>query len=80
MPLGMVCQEQRAKGVIDLTGYRVMSDPDIRPGEYAFKIIHDTQRTHYFAAAEQLTIRTWMKEILKATIFRDYSGAPLFAE
>lgn len=66
--------EQRAKGVIDLTGYRVISDPDIRPGEFAFKITHPSERTHYFAAAEQITIRTWMKEILKATIFRDYAA------
>ncbi|BGP53427.1 hypothetical protein JCM8202v2_000986 [Rhodotorula sphaerocarpa] len=65
--------EQRAKGVIDLTGYRVVSDPDIRPGEFAFKLVHEKERAHYFAAAEQITIRTWMKEILKATIFRDYS-------
>ncbi|GAA6036685.1 hypothetical protein NBRC10512_003519 [Rhodotorula toruloides] len=67
--------EQKAKGVIDLTGYRVLSDPDIRPGEYAFKIVHDTERPHYFAAAEQITVRNWMKEIMKATILRDYSGA-----
>ncbi|GAA5865790.1 hypothetical protein JCM3774_003094 [Rhodotorula dairenensis] len=66
--------EQRAKGVIDLTGYRVISDPEIRPGEFAFKITHPNERTHYFAAAEQITIRTWMKEILKATIFRDYAA------
>ncbi|BGP22425.1 phospholipid binding protein [Rhodotorula toruloides] len=65
--------EQKAKGVIDLTGYRLLSDPDIRPGEYAFKIVHDTERAHYFAAAEQITVRTWMKEIMKATILRDYS-------
>ncbi|BGP29644.1 hypothetical protein JCM10296v2_001383 [Rhodotorula toruloides] len=66
--------EQKAKGVIDLTGYRVLSDPDIRPGEYAFKIVHDTERPHYFAAAEQITVRNWMKEIMKATILRDYSA------
>lgn len=58
-----------------MTGYRVLSDPDIRPGEYAFKIVHDTERPHYFAAAEQITVRNWMKEIMKATILRDYSGA-----
>jgi hypothetical protein len=67
-------QEQRAKGVINLTGYRVISDPDIHAGEYGFKIVHDTERTHYFSAAEQITIRAWMKEIMKATILRDYSG------
>ncbi|GAA5964762.1 hypothetical protein JCM3765_002546 [Sporobolomyces pararoseus] len=67
-------QEQRAKGVINLTGYRVISDPDIHAGEYGFKIVHDTERTHYFSAAEQITIRAWMKEIMKATILRDYSA------
>lgn len=71
-----VTQEQKAKGVIDLTGYRVISDPSIHPGEYGFKIVHDRERPHYFAAAEQITVREWMKEIMKATILRDYSGAP----
>ncbi|GAA5873399.1 hypothetical protein JCM16303_001114 [Sporobolomyces ruberrimus] len=67
-------QEQRAKGVINLNGYRVISDPDIHAGEYGFKIVHDTERTHYFSAAEQITIRAWMKEIMKATILRDYAA------
>ncbi|BGP37512.1 hypothetical protein JCM10450v2_001417 [Rhodotorula kratochvilovae] len=66
--------EQKAKGVIDLTGYRVISDPSIHPGEYGFKIVHDRERTHFFAAAEQITVRNWMKEIIKATILRDYSA------
>ncbi|GAA6063545.1 hypothetical protein JCM10212_002657, partial [Sporobolomyces blumeae] len=67
-------QERRAKGVINLSGYRVISDASIHAGEYGFKIVHDTERTHYFSAAEQITIRTWMKEIMKATILRDYSA------
>ncbi|GAA5891794.1 hypothetical protein JCM5296_001863 [Sporobolomyces johnsonii] len=67
-------QEQRAKGVINLTGYRVISDANIHPGEFGFKIVHDTDRTHYFSAAEQITVRTWMKEIMKATILRDYAA------
>ncbi|GAA5911326.1 hypothetical protein JCM8208_005220 [Rhodotorula glutinis] len=66
--------EQKAKGVIDLTGYRVIADASIHPGEYGFKIVHDGARTHFFAAAEQITVRTWMKEIMKATILRDYSA------
>lgn len=37
--------------------------------------MHDHERPHFFSAAEQVTIRTWMKEIMKATIGRDYSGA-----
>ncbi|GAA5835372.1 hypothetical protein JCM11251_005217 [Rhodosporidiobolus azoricus] len=67
-------QEQKAKGVIDLTGYRVISDPDIHPGEFGFKIVHDRARPHFFAAAEQITVRNWMKEIMKATILRDYTA------
>ncbi|GAA5977063.1 hypothetical protein JCM11641_001289 [Rhodosporidiobolus odoratus] len=67
-------QERKAKGVIDLTGYRVLSDPNIRPGEFGFKIVHDRGKAHFFAAAEQITVRNWMKEIMKATILRDYSG------
>jgi hypothetical protein len=68
-------QEQKAKGVIDLTGYRILSDANIHPGEFGFKIVHDREKTHFFAAAEQITVRNWMKEIMKATILRDYSGA-----
>ncbi|GAA5924019.1 uncharacterized protein JCM15063_005526 [Sporobolomyces koalae] len=67
-------QERRAKGVINLSGYRVISDPNIHAGEYGFKIVHDTERTHFFSAAEQATIRSWMKEIMKATILRDYNA------
>ncbi|GAA5911366.1 hypothetical protein JCM6882_002357 [Rhodosporidiobolus microsporus] len=67
-------QEQKAKGVIDLSGYRVISDSDIHPGEFGFKIVHDRERAHFFAAAEQITVRNWMKEIMKATILRDYTA------
>ncbi|KAK4699662.1 hypothetical protein P7C70_g6597, partial [Phenoliferia sp. Uapishka_3] len=67
--------EQKIKGFINLTGYRVLADPDIHPGEFGFKIVHDSDRAHYFSAAEQVTVRTWMKEIMKATIGRDYSAA-----
>jgi hypothetical protein len=67
-------QEQKAKGFINLEGYRVLADADIHVGEFGFKIVHDIERTHYFSAAEQVTVRTWMKEIMKATIGRDYSG------
>ncbi|KAM0751536.1 hypothetical protein T439DRAFT_212506 [Meredithblackwellia eburnea MCA 4105] len=66
--------EQKVKGFVNLTGYRVLADSDIHPGEFGFKIVHDVDRTHYFSAAEQVTIRTWMKEIMKATIGRDYTA------
>lgn len=64
----------KAKGFINLTGYRVLVDPDIHPGEFAFKIVHETEKMHYFSASDQVTIRNWMKSIMKATIGRDYSG------
>lgn len=62
------------KGFINLAGYRVLADPDIRVGEFGFKIVHDRERTHFFSAAEQFTVRSWMKEIMKSTIGRDYTG------
>jgi hypothetical protein len=62
------------KGFINLSGYRILADPEIHVGEFAFKIVHATERTHYFSAAEQVTVRTWMKEMMKSTIGRDYSG------
>ncbi|ORY90693.1 hypothetical protein BCR35DRAFT_299255 [Leucosporidium creatinivorum] len=65
--------EQKAKGFINLRGYRVISDPNVHVGQFGFKIVHDHERPHFFSAAEQVTIRTWMKEIMKATIGRDYS-------
>lgn len=52
----------------------MISDPNIHPGFFGFKIVHDTGRDHYFSAAEQVTVRSWMKEIMKSTIDRDYSG------
>ncbi|SCV72544.1 BQ2448_4081 [Microbotryum intermedium] len=64
--------EQRVKGVINLKGYRVITDPNIHPGEYAFKIVHDRERSHLFSASEQYTVRNWMREIIKATIARNY--------
>lgn len=73
----MFAQEHRVKGCIDLRGYRVMADAEIHVGEFGFKIVHAEERTHYFSAAEQVTIRSWMKEMMKSTIGRDYSSKPL---
>lgn len=63
------------KGFINLSGYRVLADAEIHVGEFGFKIVHDVDRTHYFSASEQVTVRNWMKEIMKATIGRDYTGS-----
>jgi hypothetical protein len=54
-------------------GYKVVADENLDPGRYGFKIIHDTDQTHYFSSDEQIIIRDWMKAIMKSTIGRDYT-------
>ncbi|KAL5507750.1 BOI2 [Sanghuangporus vaninii] len=65
--------ETRIKGYINIIGYKVIVDENINPGKYGFRLIHETERTHYFSADESITIREWMKALMKATIGRDYS-------
>ncbi|EIW76259.1 hypothetical protein CONPUDRAFT_139675 [Coniophora puteana RWD-64-598 SS2] len=65
--------ETKIKGYINIVGYRVIADENIDPGRYGFRIVHDTDKTHFFSSEEQLVIREWMKSIMKATIGRDYS-------
>lgn len=55
-------------------GYRVVADETIDPGRYGFRIVHDTDKTHYFSSEEKPVVREWMKALMKATITRDYSG------
>ncbi|CAJ0901253.1 6259_t:CDS:10 [Entrophospora sp. SA101] len=59
------------KGHINLTNYRVIPDENLLYGKYGFKLVHDTNRTHYFAHDDQQSIKEWMKAIMKATISRD---------
>jgi hypothetical protein len=66
-------QEDKAKGHIDLTGYKVLSDPNAGSG-FGFQIVHDREKTHYFASNDEKVIKGWMKNLMKATISRDYSG------
>ncbi|KAF8324573.1 uncharacterized protein EI90DRAFT_3075110 [Cantharellus anzutake] len=67
--------EAKIKGYINIKGYRIIADENIYPGRYGFRIVHDTGMTHYFSSDEQITIREWMKALMKATIARDYSKA-----
>lgn len=67
--------ENRIKGFIDLTGYRILSDAGINPGQYAFKIVSQTGKPHYFSSGEMHTIREWMKAMMKASVKRDYKSA-----
>lgn len=71
--------EEKVKGYISLGGYRFVSDGTVGSGigdksKYGFKAIHDTLPTHYFSSSDSVTIRNWMKALMKATIGRDYSA------
>ena len=66
-------QEDKVKGHIDLTGYKVLSDPNSGSG-FGFKIIHEKEKTHAFSSNDDRVVKDWMKNLMKATISRDYSG------
>ena len=38
--------------------------------------MHDSDKSHYFSSEEHVTVREWMKALMKATITRDYAGEP----
>ncbi|OAX43377.1 hypothetical protein K503DRAFT_862346 [Rhizopogon vinicolor AM-OR11-026] len=65
--------ETKIKGYINIVGYKVIADENIDPGRYGFRIVHETDKTHFFSSEEQVIVREWMKAIMKATIGRDYS-------
>ncbi|KAG1735024.1 hypothetical protein EDB19DRAFT_1638619 [Suillus lakei] len=65
--------EVKIKGYVNIIGYKVIADENVDPGRYGFRIVHDTDKTHFFSSDEQLVVREWMKAIMKATIGRDYS-------
>lgn len=67
-------QETKIKGYINIVGYKVVADENANPGRYAFKIIHETDKTHFFSSDEKIVVREWMKAIMKATIGRDYTS------
>ncbi|KAH9942598.1 hypothetical protein B0H21DRAFT_751037 [Amylocystis lapponica] len=66
--------ETKIKGYINIVGYKVVADENADPGRYGFRIVHDTDKTHYFSSEEQSIIREWMKALMKATISRDYTN------
>ncbi|KIJ69829.1 hypothetical protein HYDPIDRAFT_171807 [Hydnomerulius pinastri MD-312] len=65
--------ETKIKGYVNIVGYKVIADENIDPGRYGFRIVHETDKTHFFSSDEQAIVREWMKAIMKATIGRDYS-------
>ena len=68
-------QEVKIKGYVNTTGYRIVADEKIDPGKYGFKLVHESEKAHYFSSEEQSVIREWMKALMKSSIDRDYSSA-----
>ncbi|MBW0513205.1 hypothetical protein O181_052920 [Austropuccinia psidii MF-1] len=62
------------KGLIKLSGFKVVMDSDVNPGRYGFRIIHDNNTTHSFSADDPKVLRDWMKAMMKATIQRDWTA------
>ncbi|KAJ1978303.1 hypothetical protein H4R34_003255 [Dimargaris verticillata] len=56
------------RGIVNLQGYRIVPDENIRKGKYCFKCIHESKRTYYFCHDDAAEVREWMKMLLKATI------------
>ena len=52
----------------------MITDEKVDPGRYGFKMIHESDKTHFFSSEEQNVIREWMKALMKATIDRDYTS------
>jgi hypothetical protein len=71
----LTLQETKIKGYINVVGYRMLADENIDPGRYGFKLLHDSDRSHFFSSDEQMVIREWMRALMKATIDRDYTSA-----
>ena len=70
----LTSQETKVKGYINIVGYRMFADENIDPGKYGFKLLHESDRSHFFSSDEQMVIREWMRALMKATIDRDYSS------
>ncbi|KAK1225314.1 hypothetical protein PQX77_011732 [Marasmius sp. AFHP31] len=65
--------ETKIKGYINIDGYKVTVDENVNPGKYGFRVDHDHDKTHFFSSDEKVSVREWMKAIMKATIGRDYT-------
>lgn len=61
----------KIKGYIAMKGYKVIADENTNPGKYGFKLLHETEKPHYFSSENPLLIREWMKALIKSTIGRD---------
>ncbi|KAN0061152.1 hypothetical protein ACQY0O_006887 [Thecaphora frezii] len=66
-------QAEKIKGYVSMKGYKVIADENTNPGKYGFKILHETEKPHYFSSDDPILVREWMKGLMKATIGRDHS-------
>ncbi|CAO3591763.1 unnamed protein product [Absidia cylindrospora] len=66
-------KDVRMKGIINLRGYRMICDETICVGQYSFKAQHERERTFYFYADTDLSMKAWIQSLIKATIARDFN-------
>ncbi|SPC65860.1 related to BOI1 - BEM1 protein-binding protein [Ustilago sp. UG-2017b] len=64
---------EKIKGYVNMKGYKVIADENTNPGKYGFKILHETEKPHYFSSEDPILVREWMKVLMKSTIGRDNS-------
>ncbi|KAI8063834.1 hypothetical protein BC940DRAFT_306959 [Gongronella butleri] len=67
-------KDVRMKGIINLRGYRIICDETIAVGHYSFKAQHDRERTFFFYADTDLSMKAWVQALIKATISRDFTS------
>lgn len=66
-------QADKIKGYVSMKGYKLISDENVNPGKYGFKLLHEHEKPHYFSSEDPIVVRDWMKSLMKATIGRDHS-------
>ncbi|KDN38199.1 hypothetical protein K437DRAFT_259489 [Tilletiaria anomala UBC 951] len=66
-------EADKIKGYISMKGYKLISDENVNPGKYGFKLLHEHEKPHYFSSEDPIIVRDWMKSLMKATIGRDHS-------
>ncbi|CDH49050.1 phospholipid binding protein [Lichtheimia corymbifera JMRC:FSU:9682] len=66
-------KDLRVKGIINLDGYRVLTDETIHSGKYCFKLQHDRERTFYFYTDSEKVMKNWLRGLIKVTISRNYN-------
>ncbi|RCI04627.1 polar growth protein [Rhizopus stolonifer] len=65
-------KEVRMKGIINLRGYRIVTDETIHGGKYCFKAQHESERTFFFYTDSERSMKVWLTVLIKATISRDF--------